>query len=227
MATTISKHVRGFLVRNIPNRLIVVLAMSHERASDRVRILQLLTTHRFVIGVSNIKKPSSIQAYKELAPFVENGRYIYVNMNFKHFRVTRSSPNDLFIALAHKKHVPERCLCLDYFFLQHPYYSENYGTNWLLDKEGVRQTVVEGKCRHLLKYVTDIYLPIDKTGEMMAMINAYRDFPAKSMTTTMTKTSPLYASDVHLDDIPDRPAAPIQVTTYLNVAHPFLHVRLQ
>jgi hypothetical protein len=210
------------------NAVIVLLGMSHERISDRVRLANLLQTFRYVVGVSNIAVPHDVAEYRELAPYVPNGRYTQFSMDFKHLREsTARTPNELFDYLEEKDDVPERIVCLDYFFLQHPYYRERYGDNWLLKSVGRHGPRTEGKARMLLDYATDVYIGIDHPGrnpsevrQMMADYAAYRG--TKTMRLEPVDTSPLYELDDEIDVPGPSGGAENQVLRYLS-RNPELH----
>ena len=208
--------------RRLLNAVIVCLAMSHERASDRARLVNLLQTFRYVVGVSFIDLPADPKIYKELAPYVTSGRYKQISMLFKNFRETGRSPNPLIVYLQNKQHIPERIVCLDYFFLQHPYYIDQYGMNWLLEGNPKR----EGKAKRLLDYATDVYLGVDKSGLVKQMMKEYAAYKPKTMKCTYVQTCPLYELDQEIEEIPGRSGAVAQMRLYLDQETPFLHVNL-
>jgi hypothetical protein len=197
----------------------VALAMSHERAADRTRLVELLKHYQYVLGVSEIVPPKTDAGYKELAPYVSHGRYRQIKFDFKNFRAsTHKSPNTLFEAMGSFR-VPEKIVCLDYFFLQHPYYELRYGMNWLLSNK--KQ---EGKVRELLDHgATEVFLPVDKGGLMQRMRDEYAAFPDKTLTLRVEHSSPLFRSDDQID-IPDRPSAQQNVRLYLDPKAPFLRI---
>ena len=199
--------------------LFVALAMSHERAGDRTRLMELLKHYQYVLGVSEIAPPNTDAGYKELAPYVSHGRYRQIKFDFKNFRAsTYKSPNTLFEAMGSFR-VPIKIVCLDYFFLQHPYYEERYGMNWLLSNK--KQ---EGKVRELLDHgATEVFLPVDKGGLMQQMRDEYAAFPAKTLT-VRAEISPLFRSDDQIDNIPDRPSAKQSAHLYLDPKGPFLRI---
>jgi hypothetical protein len=209
--------------------LFVALAMSHERLPDRIRLLELLKQYQFVLGVSNIEPPITDAGYKELEPYVSQGRYKQIKFDFKEFRAgTQKSPNSLFEAM-HSFDVPVKIVSLDYFFLQHPYYVERYGMNWLLDdvnqpKRG-QPKKKEGKVRELFDHgATQVFLPVDKRGLMKQMVDEYAAFRAKTMAVQFTPSSPLFESDERIAHIPDKPSAKQEVEHFLNVETPFLQI---
>jgi hypothetical protein len=114
--------------------------------------------------------------------------------------------------------VSNKIVCLDYFFLQHPYYEERYGMNWLVNKKQ------EGKVRELLDHgATEVFLPVDKGGLMQRMRDEYAAFPNKTLTVRAEHSSPLFRSDEPID-VPDRPSAQQNVKLYLDPKGPFLRI---
>ena len=222
--------------RPLLNAVIVCLAMSHERISDRVRLVNLLQTFRYVVGVSNIAVPANNAEYQELAPYVPSGRYTQFQMDFLAFRqVTAHSRNPLFDYLHAKQHVPERIVCLDYFFLQVPYYRLRLGMNWLLrdDRNGSGALIKrEGKARQLLDFATDVYLGVDhqppNPSLMREMLREYTAFRGtKTMRCTPVRTTPLYELDQEIDIPGPSGGADNQVARYLDENMPFLHIELR
>ena len=222
---------------NAPRQaLMVTLAMSHERATDRTRLVALLQKYQYVIAVSIIPPPRRPAEYGELLPYVRNGRFEYVQQNFKpRFQVTSRRGNELFTAMQKHRGLPERIVCLDYFFLVSSYYDDNYGTNWLTEKVAGR--TVEGKVRQILNYATDVYLPVDKPGDakissrMTAMLDAYGRLPTPTMAIQVVQQTPLFDSDLELGELPTPQrrgavvSAQFMKDKWLDAGHPFIHIR--
>jgi hypothetical protein len=233
-AGTLGRWAKKRKQRGLVNAVIVCLAMSHERISDRVRLVNLLQTFKYVVGVSNIRVPVDPSDYEELEPYVLSGRYTQFSMDFKNFRESSARQrNELFDYLEEKQDVPERIVCLDYFFLQHPYYRERYGMNWLLrDRPTGRGRKEEGKARQLLDYATDVYLGVDDPSPngslMQEMIQEYVDYTGpKTMRYDAVLSSPLYELDKEIDIPGPSHGAENQVTRYLDEERPFLHITLE
>jgi hypothetical protein len=178
--------------------MIVLFAMSHERDSDRQRLVRLFDTFTYVVAVCDYRNVTNPKECKELEPFYRAGRYIYISSDFKKLRNTTRSPNAIFGALS-KIDAARRVLCLDYFFLQRTYYHERYGMDWL-----------SSKCQDLLAYVDEVYLPIDKNGEMEEMVRHGH----RGLTLARVNTSPLFESDKTIE-IRGRPSAEQNVRLYL------------
>jgi hypothetical protein len=132
-------------------------------------------------------------------------------------------------------HLPERIVCLDYFFLPHTYYASNYGLNWLYDAGHNR----EGKARQILALATDVYLPVDKSANldnptgMLAMLKQYTTkvrYPTMSI--ERVQSTPLFESDLTLGEIPNGErrgtyvSAEFMVKKWLNDTYPFIRIRL-
>jgi len=223
-ATVRNRAVRRFVeVRRtaaLKNAAIVLLGMSHERLSDRVRIVELLKQYRYVVGVSVMRVPADPAAYRELQPYAASGRYQQVEQNFKSLKVsTARKPNTLLELLRDlRERVAEIDVCLDYFFLQHPYYNENYGTNWFVEQGR------EGKLRKLLDHATSVFLPVDGHGVVQEMVDGYNALPTRTMRVDPVPTTPLHSSDRRIEHIPEKPSADQNVARYLNVTQPFLRI---
>jgi len=145
---------------------------------------------------------------KDLEPFYRSGRHIYVSADFKNLKNSARHPNVILSKLSKIK-VDHSVLCLDYFFLQRLYYEERYGMNWL-----------SSKCQDLLAYVDEIYLPIDKGGEMDEMIEGRHP----GLTVERVNSTPLFASDKTIE-IRGRPSAEQNLHLYLSTP-PFLKVKI-
>lgn len=215
--------------------LMVVLAMSYERETDVRRILALLERYEFVIAVSIIKPPSKLADYGRLLPYVQNGRFEYVEQDFKTMRDSGARRPGLLQSIGKHMDLPQRIVCLDYFFLIHTYYASNYGMNWLYDAGHKR----EGKARQILAYATDVYLPVDKSANadnptgMLAMLDQYaKTITYPTMSIEKVQSSPLLESDASLGEIPNPErkgtyvSAEFMVEKWLNEAYPFIHIRL-
>jgi hypothetical protein len=216
--------------------LMVVLAMSYERPTDVTRILALLKRYQFVIAASRIGIPSDPKAYGQLWPFVQSGRFEYVQHNFSKMLDTskRVGLPKIFIAMQKHMALPKRIVCLDYFFLINTYYASNYGMNWLFDAKNKR----EGKARQFLTYATDVYLPVDKCKDrrhptgMTAMLEEYARVPNHTMSITPVQSTPLMDSDLTCGDMPNtqRKGAVVSAQymrdTWLDAKQPFIHIRL-
>ena len=207
-----------------PNSLIVLLGMSHERLSDITRIIQLLQTHQFVIGVSRAPTPTA-QDLRALLPFSQAGRYIYISQDFSHLdRSTSRSPNQLLDTLSTFNTIPVRSVCLDYYSCVT---YNTYGHTWL-HRTGPRlthsPTHLEGNCAQLLRFATEVYLPNDNRGDLLRMVSSYRSsISCPSMHLRLTHSSPLATNDLPLGPIDGRPSASSQIAQYL-ASPPFLRV---
>lgn len=227
--------------RNYRRAVFVALAMSHERAPDRQRLIALLDVYEVVVGVSNIAVPTDNADYKDLLPYVLQRRYIYISQDFNNFdRLRNENTNAIVRTLRQyrERGFAERIVSLDYFFLQTSYYRKRYGINWLLKTNPNlnfgsrgRKAFVEGKAKDLLSEATDVYLPVDSGGDMKKMVQQYqRDLADKDKTMRVDfvaeRDAPLFQSDDTIGDIVGRPSARRNVELYLDRAQPFLRVRL-
>ena len=226
--------------RNYRRAVFVALAMSHERAPDRQRLIALLDIYEVVVGVSNIAVPTNNADYGNLLPFFLQRRYIYISQDFNNFDRMRNENTNAIVRTLRQyrdRGFAERIVFLDYFFLQTSYFRTRYGMNWLLKRNPNlnfgsrgRQGFVEGKAKDLLAGATDVYLPVDSGGDMQEMVRQYRrDLPdhAKTMRLDFVaeRDAPLFQSDDSIDIIVGRPSARQNVQRYLDKAQPFLRVR--
>ena len=158
-----------------PGGLLVSLAISFERSSDRVRILQLLQHFAVVISVSHISPPADRRDYGELYPYVLSSRYLHVSQDFSilHQR------NSLSQVLSTHAYLSPRVVVLDYFHLAAGYYSSRYGKSWFShSRSGL--SPLPGICQVLLQHVTDVFLPRDKGGDLDSFHAAYIRSPPQA-----------------------------------------------
>ena len=192
------------------DELFIVLAMSHERLSDRIRLLNLLTKYKYVMGVTHIAYPESNDKFLELAPYVESRQYQQLSLNFATVRIGR------LLDKIKEYTTPKITVTLDYFFCQANYYKESYGLNWL---------VKDGKAQLLLHAgVTEIYLPVDQSGHITNMMEAFSKLKSTAMIAEYVTSSPLYEWDLEIPEIPDRETPPNQVRRHLIHKTPFLRI---
>jgi len=207
------------------------LAISAERLTDRLRLLQLLKTYRYVIGVAVTKDIR----LRELEPFAKAGRYVQINEDFKTLKETKKSRSLILQEIEKYNNIPV-IVCLDYQWLQNGYYESRYGLNWL----GAR-----GKVNRLLEAgATEVYLPNDKNesqergltsgkskakalhlSEVEIMV---RDNQDNALNIQYVQTTPLYASDMRLGPVTAEDKMvrdPVdQKLKFLSSARPFLRV---
>ena len=219
------------------DEVFVALAISAERHTDRVRILQLLKTYRYVVGVTVIHDPN----LRELTPYAKAGRYIQLDEDFKAIFRNGARSKSLLLREIEKYDVPVT-VCLDYQFLQRGYYGLRYGTNWLDNQlKGQRKGI--GKARQLLEAgASAVYLPNDKSPthersskakapDLSELEQMEEENSDDDLTLQYVRTSPLFRSDVKLgavvahDGMVRDPED--QRRRFLNEDRPFLKITLQ
>ena len=221
------------------NEVFVALAISAERQTDRLRILQLLKTYRYVVGVS-VSRDSNL---RELAPYASAGRYVQINEDFKAIFRNGLRSKSLLLLEIEKYDIPV-IVCLDYQFLQRGYYALRYGTNWFENRvKGSRNGI--GKARQLLEAgASAVYLPNDKSPtheraskakakapELSELEQMEEENPDEDLTLQYVRTSPLFRSDVKLgavvahDGMVRDPED--QRHRFLNEVRPFLKITLE
>lgn len=222
------------------NEVFIALAISAERHTDRLRILQLLKTYRYVVGVT----VSNDLNMHELHPYAQVGRYVQIQEDFKAIFRNGARSKSLTLLEIEKHHIPV-IVCLDYQWLQRGYYGLRYGDNWL-DNIVRGESKGGGKARQLLEAgASAVYLPNDKSptddrplkpkakarsrepSEIQKMVDESTD---EGLVLHYVKTTPLFREDVKLGAVvaPDGIVRdPVdQRDRFLNEDRPFLRITL-
>ena len=205
-----------------PGGLLVALAMSHERPSDCIRIVQLLRHFAVVIGVSVIPPPIDPREFRSLLPYHISGRYIHICQDFSVLHLRDSlSP----VLQAHL-YLSPRVAVLDYYHLATGYYLSRYGSSWFSHTR-VGLPSQPGLSQILLRSVTDIFLPRDKGGTMDSLHRDYHPLPqlGPALSIHPTHWNPLTRSDFQLSFDDPSLSPSYQLSQYLSQP-PFLRVSI-
>ena len=205
-----------------PGGLIVTLALSFERQSDRHRIIQLLRHFAVVISVTLIPTPLLADDYDNLQPYFTAGRYIHVCQDFSvlHRR------DNLSPTLSAHMYLSPRVVSLDYYHLASGYYPARYGVHWFSHPR-LGLPGLQGTCHILLQFVTDIFLPRDKGGDLDSLRQSYHSLPPEGPHLSITPSywNPLTRSDFRLTTLEPSLSPTYHLAQYL-LQPPFFRIHL-